>query len=182
MNYSEFKNWKSTHSTEMQDLTFAKPYDIFIFTRFTGHNPSDFEGRQVVYAENIDEAIGYIRHVFLYDILNDTADDLEFELKSPFDERQEDLVTLFNFWYKAGKIGKGITLKDFLRDFNCCFNSREATEYELRIIKGANELRNFLVKRYSENESFDKKRLCDVCSNDLFSGKLLKDFLDKFFG
>ena len=79
MDYLNFNNWKNSHATEMQDLTFARPDDIFIFTRCTSYFPFEWEGKEVLYAESIEEVIGYIRHIFLYDILNDLFDDLEYD-------------------------------------------------------------------------------------------------------
>lgn len=85
MDYSKFQSWKNSHATEMQDLTFAKPFDFFIFIRFKEN--SKYDGKQVLYAENIEEAIGYIRHIFLYDIINDATFDLELDFKRPFNNR-----------------------------------------------------------------------------------------------
>ncbi len=122
----------------------------------------------------------YIRHIFLYDILNDTTDDLELDFKKPFDVRQNDAIKLLNFWFKSGKI-KGKELNKFCEEFNSVFSNRENVKYEIQILNGANKLRNFLIKKYSEYENFDKQKLCDICSKDLFAGRFLKDFLDMFF-
>ncbi len=184
MDYSKFKNWKNSHATEMQDLTFAKPDDIFIFTRFTAHQPSDFEGKQILFAGSIEEAIGYIRHIFLYDILNDTSDDLETDFKAILSEHQTDAISILNYWFKLGKISAVNNCQEFskfCKDFNSDFSHREDKEYEIQILNGATELRRFLIRRYSECENFDKERLCNICSKELFVGKLLKDFLDILF-
>ena len=90
--YTSYKSWKSSHASEMQDLTFARPDDIFIFTRFTSKEP-DFEGKQVLYASDIKEAAGYFQHVFLYDILNDMTDDLALDPKLLNNENQKDVLT-----------------------------------------------------------------------------------------
>ncbi len=185
MDYSKFENWKNSHSTEMQNLTFARPDDLFVYTRVTGHNPFAFEGKQVLYAESLQEVAGYIRHIFLYDILNDATDDLETDFKAPFDDRQEDAVLLLNYWFKLGKILSvnifDEKLGEFINDFNLKFNHRDDIEYEIQIFNGADELRDFLIERYSKHKNFDKKRLCNICSKELFSGESLKDFLDMFF-
>ncbi len=182
MDFLKFENWKNSHVIEMQDLTFAKPFDIFIFTRFTCCFHS---GTQVLVAQSIEETVGYIRHIFLYDILNDATDDLETDLKSFNCNRQEDAIKLFNYWFKLGKIKTDNVsyeeFTDFCNDFNSEFSHRGGMEYEIEIFNGADELKNFLIKRYSKCESFDKKLLNDICSEELFAGKPLKDFLDMLF-
>lgn len=185
MNYLEFKNWKNSHITEMQDLTYARPDDIFIFTRFTIHRPFELESKQVLYAESVEEWIGYIRHIFLYDILNDIADDLEFDFKTPYGERQKDAISILSYWYKLGKFStesnKYQNLNKFCKDFNTEFNFKENAEYEIQILNGADELREFLISKYSKCKNFDRKRLSNICSKELFAGRLLKDFLDMLF-
>lgn len=185
MNSSEFKEWRKSHSTGMMDLTFAHPDDIFIFTRFTSHQHSNFEGEQILYAEDVEEAIWYIRNIFLYDVLKDALDDLEFDFKSPFDETQKDTISLMNYWFKLGKISNVnmscLELEEFCDDFNLYFNGRKDLEYEIKILNGANELRRFLTERYSMCEEFDKKLLDNVCSKKLFAGKRLKEFVEKLF-
>ena len=162
--YTLFKDWKNSHATEMQDLTFARPDDIFIFTRFTLPLPCCFEGKQVLYAGDIKEAAGYIRHIFLYDILNDMTDDLAFDPK------------LLNENEKCAEL-----LMKFCKEFNKEFNHRTGSEYELQVLKGADELRKFLNLHCKGNPNFDKKRLSNLCSSDLFAGRPLKDFLDNLF-
>lgn len=183
MDFLKFENWKNSHATEMQDLIFAKPDDLFIFTRVTGDN--QFEGKQVLYAESLQEVAGYIRHIFLYDILNDVTDDLETDFKLPFDDRQKDAIMLLNYWFKLGKILSADNfdeqLSEFIKEFNLKFNQRNNTEYEIQILCGADELRDFLIKRYSNNKDFDKEKLCSICGKENFSGTALKDFLNVFF-
>jgi len=161
MDYLNFKTWKSTHAREMQNLTCARPDDIFIFTRFVAHHPFEFESNQIAYAQNTEEAIGYTRHIFLYDILNDTSDDLEFDLKSPFAQRQKDAVLLFKHWYQLGKLSTTTTkindLRKFCHDFNSDFNASREHEYEIQILNGADQLRIFLISKYSKYENFNKK-------------------------
>lgn len=185
MNYLLFTNWKNSHSKEMQDLTFARPRDIFIFTRFTLHSQFECENKQILFAESVEEALGYIRHIFLYDIMNDNVDDLEFDYKSPFDEKQKVAILLFNYWFQLGKISSTNIniqeLKKFCKTFNRVFNSRQDYEYEIHILNGADELRKFLIMKYSEYENFDKEKLSNICSNDLFVGKLIKNFLNTLF-
>ena len=117
MNNSEFKNWRSTHSTGMHDLTFAHPDDIFIFTRFKMKKPFEVETKQVLYAENLKMVIGYLRYIFIFDILNDTVDDLQFDLKSPFNERQKDAILLLKYWSYLGKINTENCKIDKLNEF-----------------------------------------------------------------
>ncbi len=183
MSYSEFQNWRNAHSTGMYDLNYAHPDDFFIFTRFIVHKPNEFGSEQVLYAENIEEVIGYIRHIFLFDILNDAIDDLEFDLKLPFDERQEDVIEILNFWHKLGEIPKDNykELEEFCKNFNATFNVRNDIEYEIQVLNGADKLRNFLIEKYSQCENFDERKLCDICSKDLFSGQALKEFIDKLY-
>lgn len=183
--YTLFKDWKNSHATEMQDLTFARPDDIFIFTRFTLPLPCCFEGKQVLYAGDIKEAAGYIRHIFLYDILNDMTDDLAFDPKLLNDENQKDALTILYFWFKLGKILENEKCEEllmkFCKEFNKEFNHRTGSEYELQVLKGADELRKFLNLHCKGNPNFDKKRLSNLCSSDLFAGRPLKEFLDNLF-
>ncbi len=185
MDYLRFKNWKNSHATEMQDLTFAKPDDYFIFIRFSGQTSYEFDSKQVLFAESIEEVLGYIRHIFIYDILNDAVDDLEFDIKTPFDDRQKDAILLFNYWFMSGKITAEnldyIKLKEFCNDFNSDFSFGRDLEYEIEVLNGADSLREFLIKRYSNIDDFDSRRLSNICSKELFAGKLLKDFLDEIW-
>lgn len=185
MNSLEFKEWRKSQSTDIYDLTFAHPDDVFIFTRFTMHKPIECDNKEILYTETIDEAIGYIRHNFLYDILNDATDDLEMDFKSFFDERQKDAISLLYFWFKADKVKTDNNqlkeLRKFCEEFNLEFSSRQETEYEIQILNGADMLRNFLIERFSYCENFDKKQLCSICTKELFVGKPLNDFINLLF-
>lgn len=183
MDYLDFKNWKNSHITEMEDLTFAKPNDFFIYVRFTEKSQLDFKSEKVLFAETQEEALGYIRHIFIYDILNDVVDDLELDFERSSEETQKDSILLFNYWYKLGKLANKnfnfINFKKFCEDFNSNFGFRKNTQYEIMVLNGADALRNFLIKKYSKVKNFDKKRIADICSGELFAGKPLKDFLDE---
>ena len=185
MNSSEFKNWRKYISSGMDDITYSHPDDIFIFTRFTVKKPLRTESKQVLYAEDIKDTIWYLHYIFLNDILTDAIDDVELDFKSPFDERQKDVILLLNYWFKSSKLSPANTdiqkLKEFCTLFNCDFKTKEDVEYEIEILNGAEELRKFLIKKYSICENFDKKALSNICGKDLFVGKKLKDFLDDFF-
>lgn len=182
--YTSYKSWKSSHASEMQDLTFARPDDIFIFTRFTSQEP-DFEGKQVLYASDIKEAAGYFQHVFLYDILNDMTDDLALDPKLLNNENQKDVLTIMLFWFKLGKAFKSENFeklfREFCKDFNATFNHRNGAEYEFQILNGADELREFLISSFKNYPNFDQQRLENLCSSDLFAGRPLYDFLNDFF-
>ena len=184
MSSSEFINWRKKLPSEMCDLTYAHPNDIFIFTRFTVKKPLKTESKQVLYAEDIKDVIGYLHYIFLYDILTDAIDDVELDFKYPFDERQKYVILLLNYWFKSGKLSPANTdiqkLKEFCTVFNCDFKTKENVEYEIEILNGADELRKFLIKKYSMYENFDKKVLSNICGKELFVGKKLKDFLDNF--
>lgn len=185
MDYLNFKSWKTSHSMEMQDLTFAKPDDIFIYTRFSLKFPFDCEGENILFAGSIEEVLGYIRHIFIYDILNDSVDDLEYDIKALSDEKQGAVISLLNYWFRLGKAAKYDDklqiLKNLSFEFNREFGRREEAEYEFYILKGANELRDFLIEKHFDEQDFDKKLLANICSEELFAGKLLKDFIDKIF-
>lgn len=90
------------------------------------------------------------------------------------------MILLLYFWFKLGEITKE-EFDDFCNKFNSEFMKREDIEYEIQILNGADELRDFLIERYSKCENFDKDKLCSICSNELFAGKPLKDFLDILF-
>ena len=185
INYLEFKNWKSSHATDMSNLTFAHPEDIFIFTRFTDNNPIGIEAKQILFAEDIEETIGYLRHIFLYDILNDALNDLNFDFKSPFDEKQNDAIAILKYWYKLGTIASQKAdlkqLREFINQFNSDFSRNKNPEYEIHILDGADELRKFLISNFSNYENFDKKRLCNICSKEFFVGKKLKNYTAALF-
>ena len=185
MDYSKFKNWKNSHSTQMQDLTFAKPDDIFIYTSFKMTTPFEVEERKVLFAESLEEVAGYLRHIFLYDLLVDATDDLELDEALRTEERQKDALFLLNLWFRTGKalhksdVKKAIS--NLIKEFNQRFNTRKELEYEFQILNGANSLKRFLKSIFKDNEAFDEKKLENICINQLFDGKLLKDFLDMLF-
>lgn len=154
MDYLDFKSWKNSHGMEMRALEFSQADSIFIFTRFAV-NSSKTESRQLLFAESIEEAIGYIRHIFLCDILSDTIDDLQFELVNIENERQSDVLRLFDLWFKLGKIKSSIKkLREFCKAFNDEFSLKREVEYEIRVLCGVDELRKFLLERYSESDFF----------------------------
>ena len=183
MDLSEFKKWRSSRPTEMRELAFACPDDIFIFARMNIKNISEGESKYVIYAEDIKEAKWFICHIFLYDILNDAADDLEFDFKTPFNERQKDAIMLLKFWFQMSKKAdmsfKDLT--DFCKQFNSYFNNREDIQYEIEVLNGAQELHKFLKAKFSDNDIYNEEKLINICSSDSFSGKLLKDYLDIIF-
>ena len=185
MDYSKFKNWKNSHATEMRDLTFAKPDDIFIYTGFKMATPFEVEENQVLFAESLEEAVGYFRHIFLYDLLVDATDDLELDEALRTVERQKDALFLLNLWFRAGKALHKPDVKkvflDLIKDFNQHFNNENDLQYEFQALNGANSLKMFLKSKFKDNEAFDEKKLENICSNQLFVGKLLKDFLDMLF-
>lgn len=180
MNYSEFKNWRKSISSDMQDLTYAHPDDFFIFTRFAIHKPVKLVSEQILYTDSIEEVFEYLRHIFIYDILTDTVDDLEFDFNNTFSESQKNSIKLLNYWFKFGKESKKINYKEInqlINDFNNDFN-REELEYRIEILNGVDELREFLLKRYSNNNKLDKEKLENICSSDFFVGKKVKELLD----
>lgn len=177
-------NWDDFYVKEMSDLTFAKPSDFFLYTRFTVKSPERFEGQQILYTDSITQLIDYVRHIFLYDILNDIADDIQYDFKTAFDERQSDIITVMNYWFKFGKLVRKNNFKQILAlcdEFDSRLSYRENTEYEIRVFNGANELCDFLISRYKYDESCDKKQLRNICSKEIFAGKPLKDFIENLF-
>ena len=183
--YNNFKSWKSDHSSFMQDLTFAKPDDIFIYTSFKMSTPFEVEEHQVLFAENIEEAVGYFRHIFLYDLLVDATDDLELDEALRTEERQKDSLLLLNLWFRTGKalhksdVKKAVSV--LIKEFNQRFNNQKELQYEFQILNGANGLKRLLKSKFKDNENFDEKRLDNICSNQLFVGKLLNDFITDLF-
>lgn len=169
----------------MQDLTFAKPDDIFIYTSFKMSRPFEVEEHQVLFAENIEEAVGYFRHIFLYDLLVDATDDLELDEALRTEERQKDALFLLNLWFKTGKaLHKSDVKKSvapLIKEFNQRFNNQSELQYEFQILKGANSLKRFLKSKFKTCENFDERCLDNICSNQLFVGKELNDFVSKLF-
>ncbi len=145
MDYLDFKSWKNSHCIEMRALEFSRADSIFIFTRFAMRSPISVEGRQLVFAESIEEAIGYIRHIFLFDILTDSIDDLQFDYKSAARQRQFDSVKLFYFWYRFARIAPGgNTLQELCNEFNGAFAESQDLKYEIKVIFGIDELYEFI--------------------------------------
>lgn len=185
MDYNNFKSWKSNHSSFMQDLTFAKPNDVFIYTSFKMTTPIEVEEKQVLFAESLEEAAGYLRHIFLYDLLVDATDDLELDEALRTEERQIDVLFLLNLWFRTGKALHKPNAKkailDLIKEFNQQFNNKNELQYEFQVLNGANSLKRFLKSKFKDNENFDEKQLNNICSNQLFTGRLLKDFIDRLF-
>ena len=179
--YNNFKSWKTPLSTLMQDLTFSAFDDVFIYTSFKMATPFDIEERQVLFAESFEEAAGYFRHIFLYDLLVDAADDLELDAKLLTVEHQKDAILILHFWFKVGKAlnvenPKQEVLK-LCDEFNRHFSIVKDMQYEFHILNGVNELKEFLKSKYQNDTNFDIKRLENICSEDLFVGKSLNDFI-----
>jgi len=61
--FAEYKEWKSEHIRKMSDLTFASPKNVFIYKRFTVKDLG-LDNREILFADDENEAIGYIRHIF----------------------------------------------------------------------------------------------------------------------
>ena len=183
--YNNFKNWKSSHSTLMQDLTFSTPDDIFIYTNFKMITPFDFDEHRVLFAESFEEAAGYFRNIFLYDLLVDATDDLELDGALRTEERQKDALFLLNLWFRTGKALHESDVKkellNLIKEFNKQFNNQNDLQYEFQVLDGANGLKRFLKSKFKDNENFDERRLDNICSEDLFVGKLLNDFLKELF-
>ncbi len=168
---------------ERNNISFSKPMDYFIYTRFSEKGSCLINSEQIRYSENISEAILYIRHIFLYDILNDLTDDIQYDFKKPFSQKQSDVISIMNFWFKFGKELQASEKQvlHLCEDFNNQFADKEYFQYEIHIIKGAEKLRKFLIMKYGSREVFDKYRLESICSKELFVGELLEEFTDKLF-
>lgn len=183
--YNNFKNWKSSHSALMHDLTFSKPDDIFIYTNFKMITPFDIDEHQVLFAESFEEAAGYFRHIFLYDLLVDATNDLELDEALRTEERQKDALFLLNLWFRTGKaLHKSDVKKELsgiIKEFNQRFNNQNELQYEFQILNGANGLKRFLKSKFKDNEKFNEKSLDNICSNQLFVGKQLNDFIEELF-
>lgn len=183
--YNNYKSWKSSRSTLMQDLTFSTPNDVFIYTNFKMTTPFNMEENRVLFAESLEEAAGYFRHIFLYDLLVDATDDLELDEALRTKERQQDALFLLNLWFRTGKALHKSDVKkaflDLINDFNQHFNNENDLQYEFQVLNGANSLKRFLKSKFKDDEKFDEKRLEDICSNQFFVGKLLNDFLAALF-
>ncbi|MDD6479478.1 MAG: hypothetical protein PUF48_06720 [Oscillospiraceae bacterium] len=179
---NNFKSWKSNHSSFMRDLTFAKPDDIFIYTSFKMSTPFEVGEHQVLFAENVEEAARYFRDIFLYDLLVDATDDLELDEALRTEERQQEALFLLNLWFRTGKALHKSDIKKVLsgliKEFNQQFNNQNELQYEFQILCGANALKQFLKSKFKDKENFDEKKLENICSNQLFAGKLLSDFIE----
>ncbi len=175
MDYSQFNSWRTNHAIDMSDLTYSKPYDIFIYTKVKIDN--EICACQVLYAEDLVETVGYFTHVFIFDLLTDKVDDLEFDFENCSDISQCDAISLMNYRFKLQKIfGKDDFVKSFL-DICQQFNKEFDGKYEFCVLNGADNLRKFLVSRYSNNDLI-KRKLETFCTKELFVGKLLNDFLN----
>ena len=175
MDYSQFKSWRTNHATDMSDLTYSKPFDVFIYTKVKINN--EIYACQVLFAEDLEETAGYFAHIFILDLLTDKVDDLEFDFENCTDICQGDVISLMNYRFKLQKIfGKDNFEKSF---FDICqqFNKEFEGKYEFCVLGGADKLRKFLVSRYSSHNDEIKQKLGNFCSKELFAGKLLNDFL-----
>lgn len=183
--YNDYKIWKSLRSTLMQDLTFSTPDDVFIYTNFKMTSPFNMDEKQILFAESFEEAAGYFRHIFLYDLMVDATDDLALDKLLRTKDRQEDALFLLDLWFRTGKLLHKSDVKRALlnltKEFNQHFNNGVKVQYEFKVLNGANGLKRFLKSKYKDNENFDAKRLDDICSNQLFAGKLLNDFIIDLF-
>lgn len=176
--YNNFKVWKSSRSTLMQDLAFSTLDSVFIYTSFKMTSAPDIDEKQILFAEGIEEAAGYFRHIFLYDLLVDVTDDLELDEALRTEERQKDALFLLNLWFKTGKALHNANVKNallnFIKEFNQRFNNCNNLQYEVQILDGVNELKEFLESKFKDNENFNQKRLATICSNKSFDGESLK--------
>lgn len=183
--YNNYKSWKSSRSTLMQDLTFSTPNDVFIYTNFKMTTPFNMEENRVLFSECLEEAAGYFRHIFLYDLLVDATDDLELDEALRTEERQKDALFLLDLWFRTGKALHKSDVKkaflDLIKEFNQQFNNKNELQYEFQVLNGANGLKRFLKSKFKDNEAFDEKKLENICNKDLFVGKLLNDFLADLF-
>ena len=115
----------------------------------------------------------------------DAVEDIRTDFKAPFNVNQERTIYLLNFWYKAGKIPFSKTcekeLFELCNKFNCEYSNSDTIEYEIKILKGINELKAFLNDRFSQDENFDKATLDKICNEDVFAGRLLRKFIENLF-
>ena len=181
--HNNFESRKSNPSNFIRCSTFAKPNDVFIYTSFKMSIPFEVEEGQVLFAKNFEEAAGYFRHIFLYDLLVDATDDLKLDEALRTEERRKDVLFLLNLWFKTGKsLHKSDVKKEFsnlIKEFNQHFNNRNDLQYEFHVLNGENDLKIFLKSEFKNNEKFDERRLDNICSNQLFVGKLLNDFVEE---
>ena len=121
----------------------------------------------------------------MHDLLLDICDDLELDTNLRTEERQGDAIILLDFRVKIGKAFKLNTLEKVLPElcieFNNRFNNRGGLEYEFRILDGADELRQFLEKKFAKDCDFNKKLFEKICSDEAFDGKLLFEVLKELF-
>lgn len=183
---NSFNGWKSSRACQMQDLSLAMPDDLFIYTRFISSPPCSFEGSTVLFADDLREAAGYMRHVFLYDILNDMTDDMRFDPEKKTYELQQDAISILNFWFKLGKIMSGekfeTDFNELYKEFNQQFNEHKGNRYEFVILDGAKALCDFLISRYEKHPDFDRKKLYDICGEEMFAGRPLQEYINKLLG
>lgn len=101
------------------------------------------------------------------------------------EEHQEDALFLLNLWFRTGKalhmVDAKETVLNLLEEFNQRFNNGKELQYEFQILNGANELKRFLKSKLKNNKNFNEKRLDNICSDQLFVGELLNDFIVDLF-
>ncbi len=166
---------------EQNEISNATSTDYFIYSHFLENGSCPINSRQIRYAENISEAASYIHHIILYDILNDLLDDIKYDFKMPFSKKQTDAIAVMSFWFKFGK-AYDKSEKEILQlcnDFNNQFAYNKNLKYEIDILNGADELKNFFNVKYEKSKEFDKYKLEAICSKDSFNAKELKSFIDK---
>ncbi len=169
---------------ERNDISNSAPTDYFIYSHFFEKSMCLINSEQIRYAENLSEAALYVRHILLYDILNDLLDDIEYDFKMPFSKKQSDVIAIMNFWFKFGKVSL-VSEKQVLQlcdDFNNQFADNDDLRYEIHILNGAEKLKEFLTIKYGTSAEFDENKLKSVCSEEQFDGEELKDFTEKLLG
>ncbi len=164
------------------DISFSKSTDYFIYSSFFEDGLCPINSKELRYAETVLEAVFYIRHILLYDVLNDLLDDLEYDFKSPFSKKQSDVVAILNFWFKFGKRKSEKQLFKLCDDFNNQFLYNKDLHYEIYILKGTEELKKFLISKFKTMSEYDRHKLDLICNKDHFVAKELKDFIEKLLG
>ena len=121
MDYLQFESWKNNHPTDMSNLTYSKYDDIFIYTKVYLNNK--ISSSQVLYAEDLQEVMGYFTHIFIRDLIIDRVDDLEFDSKERTKITQCEVISLMNYRFELQKI----------------FSKENGKKYFFEILKRFNE-------------------------------------------
>lgn len=186
-NYNSEFFWKGKHATHMGGTLNAGKDSIFIYINFITPFPAYKEQKQIVSAESVKEAAGYLRHIFLKDVINDNADITDGSPERLTDQQKNKVAVFLKYYnlldsFLQGEYGVA-ELKKLCDEFSSRFKNIGDLRYQVIIADGADELRNLLNNECFAGDKVGYKIMELICSKDSFDGKeldiVIADLFDK---